>query len=99
MPPLTGGMSRSHHQNIREVGHAIAAIFGYDNVAQEVSFLFNTGLVKKPLGVEAFSFFPVPACSELGGGSHCLPNGIHSVHLNYFWKPTISLVENVQEKA
>lgn len=41
----------------------------------------------------------VPACCKVLGGSHYLLSGICSMHLNYLWKPTVSLVDNVQEKA
>lgn len=81
------------------MGDSIAAICGNYNLALEVSFLFSTCLVKKPLRVDAFPFFAVPAHSEVSGGAYCLLSGIHNVHLNYLWKQMISIVENNQEKS
>ena len=60
---------QGHIAETHELGDSIAAICGNYNLAQEVSFLFSTYLVKKPLRVDAFSFFAVPDHSEVSGGA------------------------------
>lgn len=60
------------------------------------AFLLSTCLARPPAGW--MLSLSVWACSEVAKALS-LVTGIRSEHLNYLWKATISLVENVQEKA